>query len=45
MEKYRVTLERKERQELELIVQKGTHASQKVVNALILLNCDGNCSG
>jgi len=40
MEKYKVTLERKERQELELIVQKGTHASQKVVNALILLNCD-----
>jgi len=40
MEKYKVTLEREERQELELIVQKGTHASQKVVNALILLNCD-----
>jgi transposase len=40
MEKYKVTLEREERQELESIVQKGSHASQKVVNALILLNCD-----
>ena len=33
-------MEREERQELESIVQKGSHASQKVVNALILLNCD-----
>ena len=40
MKKYKVTLEQEERQGLESIVQKGSHASQKVVNALILLNCD-----
>ena len=40
MKKYKVTLAQEERQGLESIVQKGSHASQKVVNALILLNCD-----
>lgn len=40
MRKYKVTLEKEEREELEAIVQKGSHKSQKVVNALILLNCD-----
>jgi len=29
-----------EREELETIVRKGIHRSQKVLNALILLNCD-----
>jgi len=40
MRKYRVTLESEERRELENVVQKGNHKSQKVLNALILLNCD-----
>ena len=40
MKKYKVTLEREEREELEAITQKGSHRSQKVINALILLNCD-----
>jgi len=40
MKKYRVTLERDERAELEAITRKGSHKSQKVINALILLNCD-----
>jgi hypothetical protein len=40
MRKYKVTLEKEEREELETIAQKGSHKSQKVVNALILLNCD-----
>jgi hypothetical protein len=40
MRKYRVTLEKKERKELEDVVQKGNHKSQKVLNALVLLNCD-----
>jgi hypothetical protein len=40
MRKYTVTLEKEEREELETIVQKGSHRSQKVVNALVLLNCD-----
>ena len=40
MKKYKVTLAQEERQGLESIVQKGSHASQKVLNALILLNCD-----
>jgi len=35
-----VTLGREERRELEDVVQKGNHKSQKVLNALILLNCD-----
>jgi hypothetical protein len=40
MKRYRVTLERTERETLEQITRKGSHASQKVINALILLNCD-----
>jgi len=40
MKKYKVTLEEEERKELETITQKGNNNSQKVLNALILLNCD-----
>jgi len=40
MKKYKVTLTNEERQELISITQKGKHRSQKVINALILLNCD-----
>jgi transposase len=40
MRKYKVTLTREERNKLEAIVHKGNHRSQKVINALVLLNCD-----
>ena len=40
MKKYRVTLTVEEREELYSITRRGSHKSQKVVNALILLNCD-----
>lgn len=40
MKKYKVTLTQEERRELEAISNKGKHASQKVLNALILLACD-----
>lgn len=40
MKLYRVTLTAEERADLERITQKGSHLSQKVLNALILLNCD-----
>ena len=40
MIKYRVTLTIEERIELESIVSKGSHKSQKVLNSLILLNVD-----
>jgi len=40
MKKYRVTLQLDERSALEAIVQKGSHASRTMVNALVLLNCD-----
>ena len=40
MIKYRVTLTEEERRELEAISSKGSHRSQKVLNALILLNVD-----
>jgi hypothetical protein len=40
MRKYKVTLSAKEREELNSIIQKGKHRSQKVLNSLILLNCD-----
>ena len=40
MKKYKVLLDKEEREELEVIVQKGSHRSQKIVNALVLLNCD-----
>lgn len=38
--KYRLSLTSEEREELEAIVSKGKHRSQKLLNALILLNCD-----
>lgn len=40
MKKYKVTLQLPERVALEAIAHKGSHTSQRVVNALILLNCD-----
>ena len=40
MIKYKVTLTEQERKELHEITRKGSHKSQKVLNALILLNCD-----
>ena len=42
MTRYIVTLTQEERTDLQLIVNKGSHKSQKVLNALILLNCDVN---
>ena len=45
MKRYTVTLEEQEREELSRITRKGSHQSQKVINALILLNCDeGACN-
>lgn len=38
--RYKVTLSRQEREDLEEIVTRGRHSSQKILNALILLNCD-----
>ena len=35
-----LSLEKEERDELAGITRKGSHQSQKVINALILLNCD-----
>ena len=40
MKRYVVTLEMQEREALEAITRKGSHQSQKVINALVLLNCD-----
>jgi hypothetical protein len=40
MDKYKITLQDQEREQLEALIRKGTHAAQKVINALILLNCD-----
>jgi len=40
MKKYKVTLTQTEREELSAMTSKGLHRSQKVLNALILLNCD-----
>jgi NAD-dependent oxidoreductase involved in siderophore biosynthesis len=40
MKKYIVTLTQSERSDLEGIVSRGSHRSQKVLNALILLGCD-----
>jgi len=37
---YKVTLIEQEIEELKKITQKGKHSSQKVINALILLNCN-----
>ena len=42
--KYRFSLTHDERDELESIVTKGKHKSQKVLNALILLNYDEDAS-
>jgi len=44
MKKYKVTLTREEREDLESITSKGSHKTQRVLNALILLGCDeGEC--
>ena len=40
MKRYVVELEAQEREELASITRKGSHRSRKVVNALVLLNCD-----
>ena len=40
MRKYKVILTGEERKELETIVQRGNHRAGKVINALVLLNCD-----
>lgn len=40
MEHYKVALSEPERAELQGIASKGTYATSKVINALILLNCD-----
>jgi hypothetical protein len=40
MDKYKITLQDEEREQLEALIRKGTHSAQKVINALILLNCD-----
>lgn len=40
MKRYVVTLDQSERSDLGEMTRKGSHASQKVINALILLNCD-----
>jgi transposase len=42
MVRYKVTLTAEEQEQLKIIVSKGSHKSQKVLNALILLNCDMN---
>jgi len=40
MVRYKITLTEEERKDLKSIASKGRHRSQKVINALILLNCD-----
>ena len=40
MKRYVVELEAQERKALKALTRKGSHRSQKVINALILLNCD-----
>jgi transposase len=40
MKKYKVTLTQEERKELEALSNKGKHAAQTMLNALILLACD-----
>ena len=42
--KYRFSLTQDERDELKIIVAKGKHSSQKVINSLILLNYDEDAS-
>lgn len=40
MSRYKVTLTQSEREELEAIISKGSHSTQKYRNAYVLLNCD-----
>ena len=40
--RYRLALTEEEQEELHAIVSKGKHNAQKVLSALILLNCDEN---
>jgi len=40
MKKYKITLTKEDKEELQDIVQKGKCKAQKIRNALILLNCD-----
>ncbi len=40
METYKVTLSQEERDELKKTTSTGVHSSQKILNGLILLNCD-----
>ncbi|MFH2032955.1 MAG: IS630 family transposase, partial [Bacteroidota bacterium] len=40
MIKYKVVLTEAEREELISITKKGKHRSQKLLNSLILINCD-----
>ena len=40
MRKFKVTLDQEERDSLVAVTRKGNHQSRKVLNALILLNCD-----
>ena len=40
MKKYIVTLNKEEREYLNKIASKGSHKSQKIINALLLLDCD-----
>jgi len=40
MKKYKVTLTEEEREELSSIIRMGKHRAQRVLNSLILLNCD-----
>ena len=45
METYKVTLTRDEYDQLRRITSTGAHRTQRILNALILLNCDeGECS-
>lgn len=45
MEKYKITLQAEEREQLEAMTSKGTHAARKLINARILLNCDESARG
>jgi len=40
MVRYKITLTEEEQKDLKSIKSKGKHKSQKLINALILLNCD-----
>ena len=40
MKRYVLTLQKSQRDELQQIAYKGSHSSHKVINSLILLNCD-----